>query len=89
MTTYTLAIGADMLLATVPDGDDIHAAVKAECAGHIDITDIRDNLTIVRGCTLTDSNDYDPEYHDLIWSSGDSGWIFDETGADWRYAIKP
>ena len=29
--TYTLAIGADMLLATVPDGSDIEAAVLAEC----------------------------------------------------------
>lgn len=87
MTTYTIAIGADMLLATVPDGDDIHAAVQAWA----DETgfDMTTPFDIVPGCTLTDSDEFDGEHYDYVWKSGDSGWLMDETGADWRYAVKP
>jgi len=86
MTTYTLAIGADMLLATVPDGDDIHAAVQAWA----DETgfDMTTPYDVIPGCALTDT-DFDEEHYDYVWKSGDSGWLMDETGADWRYAIKP
>jgi hypothetical protein len=86
MTTYTLAIGADMLLATVPDGDDIHAAVQAL----IDENQIEagTRYDVIPGCVLTDM-EFDEEYYDYIWKSGNSGWLMDETGADWRYAVKP
>jgi hypothetical protein len=48
--TYTLAIGADMLLATVPDGGDIAASVQASMASiHGDI-----EFDTFSGCTLTD-----------------------------------
>lgn len=81
MTTYTLAIGADMLLATVPDGGDIASAVQAEAIkARIDAPP----YDAFSGCTLT--NIYLPD-HDLIWHSGNSGFITDENGVDWLYAI--
>ena len=52
MTTYTLAIGADMLLATVPDGDDIHAAVQAMIDNNQ--VDAGTRYDVIPGCVLTD-----------------------------------
>ena len=87
MTTYTIIIGDDMLLATVPDGDDIKAAL-ADAAAHYGFT-VPEHYDVTPGCTLTDAEDFDPDFHDYVWKSGGSGWLIDETGADWRYAIKP
>ncbi len=84
MTTYTLAITDRMLLATVPDGDDIAAAVAAE----IKIARVRDLVTykVVTGCTLTDDP---PEQEDMIiWHSGNGGWLMDETDQVWTYAVR-
>jgi len=86
MTTYTLAIGADMLLATVPDGDDIHAAVQALIDDNQIEADTK--YDVIPGCVLTDM-EFDEEHYDYIWRSGHGGFLMDETGADWRYAVKP
>ncbi len=84
MTTYTIAIGADMLLATVPDGEDIHAAVErfAEETGYTMTTP----FDVIRHCTLTDER-LDEEFYDIAWKSGNSGWLIDETGSTWLYAM--
>jgi hypothetical protein len=84
MTTYTIAIGADMLLATVPEGADIHAAVLA--ASEHDGFKVPENYDVIRHCTLTDEP-LDEEFYDVAWKSGNSGWLIDETGADWRFAV--
>ena len=84
MTTYTIAIGADMLLATVPDGCDIHAAVKtwADESGF----DMTTPYDIIRYCTLTDQ-EMDEDAYDVVWKSGNAGWLTDETGSDWLFAV--
>ena len=81
--TYTLAIGADMLLATVPDGSDIEAAVLAECAKS-GIADIPSYDTEC-GVILVDDPVDDAE---IVWHSGNSGWLFDSTGETRRFAVR-
>lgn len=81
--TYTLAIGGDMLLATVPDGADIAAAVTAEAA--------KSGFTppsygVVVGCTLT--NEEPDDGAAVVWASGNAGWVIDEAGMDWKFAIR-
>jgi hypothetical protein len=82
--TYTLAIGGDMLLATVPDGGDIEGAVAREMqmAG---ARSIPDHETIT-GCILTDDEPEDADR--IVWHSGNAGWIADETDRVWRFAIR-
>jgi hypothetical protein len=84
MTTYTIAIGADMLLATVPEGDDIHAAIKtwADETGF----DLATPYDVIRHCTLTDQ-EMDEDFYDVVWKSGNSGFLMDETGSTWTYAV--
>ena len=84
MTTYTLVFCNDLLLvATVPDGGDIEAAVKAEEKnGNVEFNE--DDLTYYKGVTLTD----DPEDDDEIIYSGTScGWLIDEAGTAYEYAV--
>lgn len=83
---YTLAIGADMLLVTVPDGGDIAAAVKAEAVNGNFVDDIPEYKTY-SGCELIDGEP--PDLDRVVWQSGNCGWIFDETGREWGYAIRP
>lgn len=81
--TYTLAIGGDMLLATVPDGGDIAAAVTAEAAKSGFIPPAYE---VEPGCTLTDE---EPDGGaTVVWASGNAGWVIDETGVDWKFAIR-
>ena len=79
MTTYTLAIGADMLLATVPDGGDIVSEIAKDM-------DTPPEYILHTGCILTDAEPADDST--IVWESGNEGWIFDETGRDWRFAVK-
>lgn len=81
MTTYTLAIGADVLLATARDGADVRAIVAADPnARYVG------NYDTIAGCTLTDA---EPSATDeVVWHSGDGGWIFDENGYSWRFAVR-
>ena len=83
---YTLAIGADMLIATVPDGEDIHAAVSREAADNNLGGDLA--YQTIDGCTLTDEDVDAGSGVVLVWQSGNDGWICDETGKDWRFAIQ-
>jgi hypothetical protein len=85
MTTYTLAIGDGLLLATVPDGADIDAAVETEC----NLARIKPpKYETIEGCTLTDElSDELVDEIELVWASGSCGWLMDEIGNTWRYAI--
>ena len=79
--TYTIAIGADMLLGTVVDGGDIKAAIAEQSdASAQDI-----EFTTVSGLILTDD---EPTNSDaIVWHSGNSGWLFDGEGNDRRFAV--
>ena len=83
MATYTLAIvDGEMLMATVVDGGDIDAAVEAEASmARIDPP----KFDAVYGCTLTNNEPEDGEY---VWKSGNQGWIIDENGREWKYAVR-
>jgi hypothetical protein len=83
MTTYTLAISAGMLLATVADGGDINAAVNAECVKSLSEAP---EFEAISGCTLTDDEPCDRDA--IVWDSGWHGWIFDEDGGGWRFAVR-
>jgi hypothetical protein len=63
---------------------DIHAAVKtwADESGF----DMTTPYDIIRGCTLTDQ-EMDEDAYDVVWKSGNEGWLTDETGSDWLFAV--
>lgn len=55
-TTYTIATMGDIVIATVPDGGDIYAAVAEACErADVDI-DFRD-IDVTEGVILTDGED--------------------------------
>ena len=77
--TFTIALGANgnMLLATVPDGGDIDAAVRNE--------PYEGEYEIITGLTLSDEL---PEGVDWVWKSGNSGWLFLPNGETANYAYR-
>lgn len=79
---YDLSYFGIYLMACVPHGTDIIAATKAECEkANIDW----EEPTIVEGVHLTD----DPRDTDEIVQCGNRiGWLADETGRTYRYAVK-
>lgn len=83
MTTYTLALGHSLLLATVPDGGDVSEQIAEEerKAGGDSL-----EYECISGCTLTDDKPEDTDT--IVWHSGNEGWIIDETGRDWKYAVR-
>jgi hypothetical protein len=90
MTTYTLAITTDydlpMLLASCPDSDDIDAAVQKEHAWGHDPED-EPAWRSIDGVTLTDDEPEDESR--IVWGpSPERGWLIDENGRTWRYAVR-
>lgn len=85
MTTYTLAILPDLLLATCQDGDNIEHAVNIEM--HKIGESQAPEYQTISGCTLTDEEPEDRSH--IVWRSGDAGYIYDETGRIWEWATKP
>ena len=91
VTTYTLAIttprdgSTELLIATVPDGQDIYAAVRRE----MDAQQVDDDVEYrtVSGLTLT--NDAPEDAARVVWGpSTECGWLIDESNRIWRYAVK-
>lgn len=84
MSTYTIALAGDLLIACVPEGGDIDAAIKAgsDAAG-IDIA--ADDLTFVSGVTLTDQVE---DGDKVIYSGFSCGWLLDMDGKAYEYAVK-
>lgn len=85
--TYTIAYVDDMLIATIPDGGDIHAAVR-DYAKDARIDPIRDYF-VDEGVALTNElppNDWD----DVVWdaSGGHGGFLMDESRQTYRYAVR-
>jgi hypothetical protein len=75
--TFTIAIGANMLLATVADGGNIEAAARAD--GYTG------DYETITGLTLSDEL---PEGADAVWMSGNEGWLFLPNGETIRYAFR-
>lgn len=86
MTTFTIAYTTDsgVLLACVPDGADIEAAVAREME-KIGSSDDTPDYTVARGLTLTD------EFKDTdrtIYSGYAMGWLTDENAVAYKYAVR-
>lgn len=86
MTTYTIAFTGDMLIATVPDGANIDAAVReyeAEVGGDCVISDYETE----EGLTLTDD---EPDDRDrIIWNAkGGHGGFLMVGDAIYNYAVR-
>jgi hypothetical protein len=84
MTTYTLIIAENYLLTTIPDGSDIEAAIEAAVADAR--IEREDRYDVVPGCVLTDDEPEDDAA--IAWRSGGNGWTMDESGQDWRFAVR-
>ena len=88
MKTYTVAYTTDsgLLLACVPDNttDEIYKEIdRVEKEAGIEIN--RDDVVTEEGLILT--NDA-PRGLNVRWSTGNAGRLNDETGVEFRYAIK-
>lgn len=84
MKTYTIAILTGMVIATVPDGQDVFraAAEEAERAGiEIDFGD----LDVIEGVTLTDEAE---EGDQIVFRAGpNTGHLLDEEGRQYSLAV--
>jgi len=80
--TYDLAFIGDLLMATVPHGGDIQAAVREEC-GKAGVEFEAPN--VIEGVILTDEPTEDDE---IIHEGPDRGWLWDENGTTFKYAVK-
>jgi hypothetical protein len=103
MTTYTLVIATSpsttLLIGSPVDGDQ--AGVDQAIAGHREMEredrmgydnddEHRDtagaDIELIPGCTLTDD---EPEDEDrIMWQGHEYGWLIDENGNPYKYAIR-
>jgi len=74
-----------MLIAVVPDGGDIEAAIIAE-AKNAGLEIGRGELSIETGLILTDEP---AENDDIRYAGFDLGVLTDENGTNFEYAVKP
>ena len=80
--TYTIATQNDLIIATVPDGSDIYAAVAEEAERACIEIDFGD-LDVTEGVTLADEEE---EGDEVVFCSGPhTGYLMDEEGR--RYAL--
>lgn len=80
---YDLAFFGDLLIACVPHGDDIEAAVRKECSrATIDYQEPR----IIEGVYLI--NDPPRDGDEVVHSGGKLGWPIDINGNFCNYAVK-
>lgn len=84
MKTYIIATLNDVVIATVPDGSDIYAAVadEAERAGiEIDVGD----LDVIEGVTLADEEE---DGDKIVFRAGPhTGYPMDEEGRQYSLAV--
>jgi hypothetical protein len=72
-----------MLVAVVPDGDDIEAAIREEEA-RAGITFAREEMRIVEGCVLTDEVETGDE---VIYEGNRFGFLTDKEGRRYYAAV--
>jgi hypothetical protein len=83
MKTYTIALWYDLLIATVPDGADMDAAVAAERerAAIPEMT----ATSVYKGLVLTN----DPlEGDEVVYSGTRNGCLFDEASKPYQFAVR-
>ncbi len=81
--TYTLAYRAGLLIAIVPDGGDVATAVAAE---EKRLKRRFMGYKTKSGLVLTDTI---PLGSVVFWRGHGMGWLKDETGRSFRYAVIP
>jgi hypothetical protein len=84
MTTYTIATINGMLIASIPDGGDIEAAIQAFEADAWGEEVDRKSVRITSGCTLTDDvKDGD----EVVYRGTTYGHLMDEKGRTYSAAV--
>jgi len=80
--TYDLAFADDWLLACIPHGADMAAAVQIECEkARIEVPETR----VVCGVILTD----EPlDTDDIVYRGNQHGWLSDAEGRTFGYAVR-
>jgi uncharacterized protein (DUF1697 family) len=85
--SYTVAIlrtdNGPMLVAAVPDGDDIEAAIREE-EENACVTFDREEMRIVEGCVLTDEIKAGDE---VIYAGNRYGFLTDKEGRRYSAAV--
>ena len=85
--SYTIAIlhtdNGPMLVAVVPDGDDIAAAIREE-EENACVTFAREEMRIVEGCVLTDETEAGDE---VIYCGYAFGFLTDKEGCRYYAAV--
>jgi hypothetical protein len=85
--SYTLAVlrtdNGPMLVAAVPDGDDIEAAIREE-EERAGVTFDRGAIRVVEGCTLTDEVEAGDE---VIYAGNRYGFLTDKEGRRYSAAV--
>jgi len=99
---YTLILatspgGATLLIGSPRDGDEqgiedsiaSHRMMEKEYLSERDEDDpLRyrpSEIELTRGCVLTDEM---PEVGEIVWSGSEGGWLMDEHGETYKYAVK-
>jgi len=79
---YDLAFFGDVLVACIPHGSDMDAAIDAECSkAAID----RQKPEVISGVYLTE----EPlDTDEVVYSGHQMGWLIDKSGETFRYAVK-
>lgn len=88
MTTYTIAYD-EVLISCVPDGDETTLEAEiAEFQRQLERADLPcGSIDIERGLILTDDEPDDTSR--IVWRGHDFGWLTDENGVSYDYAIRP
>jgi hypothetical protein len=85
---YTIATlrtnNGPMLVAAVPDGDDIEAAIREQEEG-AGVTFAREEMRVVEGCTLTDEIEAGDE---VIYCGNMFGYLTDKGGRRYSAAVR-
>lgn len=83
--TYTIAIqiGSGMLIACVPDGGDLNAAI-GDAADQLTVEIDRDSLIVESGLVLTDEP---TDADDVRYRGFDLGRL-QAAQTEWRYAVR-
>jgi hypothetical protein len=83
MSFYTIATLGPMLVAIVPEGDDIETALREE-EERAGVTFDREGIRVFEGCTLVDEIEDGDE---VIYAGSAYGFLTDEKGRRYKAAV--
>lgn len=81
--TYSIAFDGDLLIATVPTGGDLDAAIDLERKNSR--TPELKATSVIECVRLTDEPSAGEE---IVYSGTEMGWLMDETGKTYNYAVR-